>query len=379
MSSIIEQIPLWDSRTVCIYVLSVFFSTTFAYIYIRNIDGNRLLGRISICMSFFSIWWVIAFATCGADYSSYERIFKSSLDPTYWNVSRIEKGYIALNAVVRLFTEDFCVFHIIWASIMLFMSYRAILDLKKEIDVPLAVLTLGAIYLFQSMSLMRIYFTMAMLLMGFKHYLDGKKIYYLLYIVVGFFFHRSVSVLILPFLFSIIFKSKRKIWIKILSTVLAFEIFYSLRFYLSSAMLFDNSFAINEYGSFGLANIIYHIPLVLLFHYAYLNQDYDSEKLRQYFIYFLASFLIGTMSYFITIFGRVFVFFAPLYMFFPAYVLRKDINCGNISRGDKYIIYLSKKNGLRTMYVVFVLFRAFMMTGFFYPDRIMPYTSMFMK
>ena len=292
MNTIIEQMPGWDrTTTVVIYVMSVFFATLFAKLYDRTKYNKDILSMVYICFSFMSIWGIVAFSTCGADYSSYKRIFESSLEPAYWQTARIERGYIALNALVRLFTKDFVVFRVIWAFMIIFMVYKAILSYEEEIDVSLAVMVFASIYIFQSMNLMRMYFTMAVMIFGFKHFLEGRKFRYLLYIIVCFFLHRSSLILAMPLAFSVVFRTEGRFIVKTLTTALILSLFILLRSVLLSSILFDNAYDLSQNGSMGIANIIYHVPLVVLFFYVFNNEEYNSEIIRRYFIFFLASFL----------------------------------------------------------------------------------------
>lgn len=374
MQSIIDQIPQWDSATVWIYVSSVIAAFIFASVYNRRKFAAGKSKYIWICLSFFALWNVLAFSTCGADYTAYERIYNSSLDPNYWAIARVEKAYILFCAIFKTIGFDYKVFHMIWAFAFLFLVYKTFDHYRDRIDFGIAVLAFGAIYCFQSMNLMRLYLAMAFTVMCYKNYMEEKKSRYLIDLIIALFIHRSSICLMIPFAFSIIFPSKRSIWVKVISSALVLGGFYVFRGYIFSTMsLFDNAYALTETTSFGIANIIYHIPLAIILYYTYKKQNYDSEAFQKYFIMFLCSFIIGTVSYFVSVLGRMFVYFAPIYTIFPAYILNREKE----SRSELFILKLDSVSLIKIMYIAFIVFRAFMMSGFFYPDQIMPYTSIF--
>ena len=374
MQRIIEQMPQWDAATVWIYVGSVIAAFIFASIYNQR---KFVIGRskeIWLCFSFLSLWVVLAFSTCGADYAAYERIFNSSLDPSYWAVARVEKGYILFCAIFKAIGINYKVFHMIWAFVFLLLIYMAFSYYKDHIDVGIAVLAFGGLYCFQSMNLMRLYLAMAFTVVCYKNYMEDKKARYLIDLIIALFIHRSSICLMIPLAFSIIFPSRRSVLVKVISSGLVIGAFYMFRGYIFSTMsLFDNAYALTESTSFGIANIIYHIPLAIMLVYAYKKQKYESDAFQKYFIMFLCSFIIGTVSYFVSMLGRMFVYFAPLYMLFPAYVVSRE----NESETKRFVLKVDSISLIKIMYIAFILFRAFMMTEFFYTDQIMPYTSIF--
>lgn len=374
MQDIIGQMAQWDSRTVCIYVGAVFAAFLFANIYNRKKNMAGRMKYIAILLSFLSLWSVIAFSTCGADYVSYERIFNSSTSASYWAEARVEKGYILFNAIFKAIGLNYTAFHMIWAFVFLALIYKTIIYFEEDIDVGIAVVTFGAVYCFQSMNLMRLYLAMAFTVMSYKYYLLGEKHKYLISLIIAFFIHRSSVCLFMPFVFSIFFRAKKDVWIKISAAIFVLGTIYTFRELIFSTLsLFDNSYSLVESPSFGIANIIYHIPIAILLCYSYKKKKYNKNIFQKIFVMFLCSFIIGTTSYFVTMLGRMFVYFAPLYMFFPAYV----VNRRSHSNVHKFAIKPDMLSLLKLMYIIFVIFRGFMMTELFYSDQIMPYTSIF--
>ena len=226
MQSIIEQMPQWDAATVWIYVGSVIAAFIFASIYNQR---KFVIGRskvIWLCFSFLSLWVVLAFSTCGADYASYERIFNSSLDPSYWAIARVENGYILFCAIFKAIGINYKVFHMIWAFVFLLLIYMAFSYYKDSIDVGIAVLAFGGLYCFQSMNLMRLYLAMAFTVVCYKNYMEGKKARYLIDLIIALFIHRSSICLMIPFAFSIIFPSRRSVLVKVISSGLVIGAFY---------------------------------------------------------------------------------------------------------------------------------------------------------
>lgn len=376
MQNILDQMPQWDIETIWIYVGTVIAAYIFAALYNNYKFTKGSLKRIYIAISFISLWSVIAFSACGTDYAAYKRIFDSSTSLSYWKVARVEKGYILINSFFKALGFDYKLFHMIWAFIMILLVYKAILFYKDTIDVGIAVLAFGALYCFQSMNLMRLYIAMAFTIYSYKNYMSGRRTRFLIDIIIAFFIHRSSICLLIPYAFSIIFPSKKSVWIKVAGSAILIGAFYVFRgFLFSSLMLFDNSYSLTENTDFGIANFIYHIPIGILLFYFYKQNIGKKDVFQKYFIMFLCSFIIGTISYFVTMLGRMFVYFAPIYILFPACVLNR--NEIDVSNRPSYVIRINIVWFLRLMYLAFIIFRAFMMTEFFYSDQIMPYVSIF--
>lgn len=371
MQNIFEQMDSWDKSTVCLYIVSILLSTLFAYIYNQQKTKRSGGHKIWIVLSYFSLWLVLAFSSCGADYITYKKVFEDSLSLQYWTNARIEKGYILLNALVRIFTDDFKVFHALWASAFLYIIYKVILYYKNEIDVALAIFSFSSLYFLQSMNLMRIYFAMALSMVGFKYYLENKYKKCLICITVNFFIHRSSVCLIIPVIMARLFRSRKSIWMKILVTIMIFVGIYMLRFYIFSGTWLSYEYTATTTTIVGAANIVYHIPIFILLVYARKEKKYNQEKVRLFIIYALMSFLFGNLAYIVTIAGRLFVYFAPVYILLPAYVLDNGKGTFRVHRN----YYVTYKDFLKLIYVIYIVFRSFMMTEFFYLDKIMPYTS----
>ena len=376
MRSILGQLPEWDVTTIIIYCASIFFAYFFATLYnkVKSSDGHSKV--VFLALSFLSVWFVLAFSTCGADYETYKIIYDGSPDPSTWEAARIEKGYIILNLVFKAIGLSFESFHVIWASALLIMVYAAILHYKDEIDVGIAVLAFAGMYCFQSMNLMRIYFAMAFTLLCFKNYLNGKRLRYFFDLIIAFLIHRSVVCLAVPFIFYELFSSEITVWVKALVSVVIVVALYVFRGLLFSIAFFNNMYGLTESAGFGFGVIIYHIPIAILLIFTYRTQLLDTSLFQKYLVMFLSSFVFGTLSYYVSIVGRVFVFFAPVYILFPAFVLnrKEEVNPGSIvirTGVDPLFV-------LRLMYILFILFKTFMMTEYFYTDMIMPYTGIFM-
>ena len=369
MQNVLDNMLKWDINTICIYVASVVLSFLFACIYNRRKNAYSRLPIVWMILSAASIWVVLAFSTCGTDYLSYKRIFGDCLKPSYWAVARVEKGYILLNVLVRLFTEDFRVFHAVWATIFIFLVYKAFYDHRNTIHIGLAVLMFASVYCFQSMNLMRMYLSMAIIMAGSKHYLNRNYKKALTYLVIAFFFHRSSICLVLPLLFSYFFPSKKKFWFKIIATFGILMFFIVFRSLIFTNGWFAYNYDLSDSFHFGISNIVYHLPIACILWYAYDNRRFDQENIRLFTILALASFLFGSFSYIVVMAGRLFVYFSLVFCLLPAYV----IEGGEKVIEDKH--YFGYPEIIKYLYIAFILFRALMMTEFFYPDGIMPYTN----
>ena len=374
MSNVIAQMANWDTKTISIYVSMIIISTLFAKIYASK-SLNPRHSRIWIALSLLATWIVIGFSTCGADYLSYERIFLNSNNIAYWRTSRIERGYLVLNFVIRLITDKFIVFRVLWALIFLLLIYSTIIYWENNIDVGMAVLSFTSIYCLQSMSLMRMYLAMAITMWGYKYYAEDKRRKYLVTVLVAMTVHLSAICLMLPLVFSSVLRSKRSIWFKVFISIVTLAFIYSFRNVLFSNPLIIQQYSVRSSPSLGLAVLVYHVPIVVLLIYSFMN-SVDQESNRLYLIFMLCSFVFGMAGYMVDILGRIFVYYAPLYIIFPS-TLFSDRK-GKLRIVDGHCLF-GVLHALRIMTIVFIVFRAFMMTEYFISDKIMPYTSLFIS
>ena len=371
MSNIIEQIPSWDSKTFRLYVIMIIVSTVAAKLY--SLQKNKPYRQLWIIISFLMVWIVIGFSTCGADYGAYQNIFENSNSLSYWNITRIEKGYLFLNLIIRFFTSDFRIFHAIWALLFIGLIYLTIIKWEDNIDISLAVLCFTAIYCLQSMSLMRMYLAMAITVWGFRFYYDNRQLKYLICIVVACSIHLSAICLMMPLILCYLMRSQRGVFFKVVVAALSLGAIYVLRNFLFAGSLLSMHYTVRSTPSFGIATIVYHVPIAILLVYCYKSNVDAGDHNRVILIFALCSLVFGMAGYMVDILGRVFVYFAPLYMLFPASVLANNKGKLRLKGGH---CYFGKTHAIRLMVIVFIIFRAFMMTEYFYSDKIMPYTSL---
>lgn len=372
------------STTVIFYLIVATVSTIFAFLSNGKIQSNKTqLGntrysrrKIYTIMSFSCLWFVLAFSTCGADYTSYEQIFLNSNSIEYLKTTRIEIGYLLFNGVIRLFTDNFLVFKIAWSFTFLILFYTTVVRYKEYINPGMAVLSLTSMFFYQSMNLMRLYLASMVLFWGYRYIEKNKYIRYGVVVLVAFSIHKSAILMLAPLMFIAFTRKKGHFIIKTLA-VLAFVVFvYFEREFLFNTLIRYEHYTAKSTVSFGWAIVVYHVPLLFLFNFIQKKKlatnVYDRITLNTLFVFTISSFAIGVFAYFVEMLGRAFCYFTYPFIILPAftvYLIRKS----NLSSKNKK----TYQRILSTAVLFYYIFRAFMMLEYLETDAIAPYTNVF--
>ena len=328
-------------------------------------------GVFGFIVSFAILWFVLAFANCGTDYAAYENCFINSLNPTYWANKRIESGYVILNFIIRFFTDDFEVYHAIWAFVLLFLVYSTIFKYREYVHPGLAIFAYANIFYIQSLDLMRIYLAAALVFWGYRFLEEKKYIKYGVVIIIAMTIHTSAIVCFLPLILLIFIRHRGYIFLKIGSMIIFLAAVYVLRTSIFGN-LFGYSYLANNTVSFGAAAFVYYVPLILMFVFIFRKKwaidDGDAELTNTFFIMTLSGFAIYLMSYIVTFAGRLSCYFMLPFVFFPSYFVNylKQYKKSQLFRGLCVVLIL-----------VFMAFRGYMLFEYLKTDSTAPYTNIF--
>lgn len=316
---------------------------------------------------------MLAFADCGADYKNYEHFFLHSLEPQYWITGEMERGFLLLLAMVRLFTDNFAVFHVLWATAMLSIVFCTIRHYKDVIHVGYAMFAFSALYCIQSMNIMRIFFAAAIVLYATRYLINRQSGKYCVMILLAMMIHISSVVMLLPLVFVWCFPSRRRYFLKFVVFILGFFIIYLLKNLIFGGNILGYSYGLNQDFSFGIANVIYHIPLFVLFLKIKNNKHFDSRVNIIFFTLIMMSFVVGWISYFVNLIGRMYVYFESIYVLFPAYYF----NSLPSDNGKEKKRFFTNRGLYVTLFIAVVVLKAFMWTEYFETDMTMPYSWIF--
>lgn len=165
-------------------------------IYSSNKAYHVRVKNILIVLSFIPLLIVSGLRyQVGTDYQSYINIFNQILNTG--STTRTEVGYIILNKLVQIFSENPQSIIIITSLISYSLVYKTVYDLSPSVAFSLYTFITAAL-LFPSYNLIRQFIAVAISLYAFRFiYRDNKKIVmYILFIILAASFHKTALIMI---------------------------------------------------------------------------------------------------------------------------------------------------------------------------------------
>lgn len=206
----------------------------------------------------------------GNDTDEYIRIFDVCQQPFFLETSRYEHGYIWLNRFLRSFTDNSQILFIVYSLFVYFSIGRFISKYSK--NKWLSVFMLLAYGFFSSsFTLVRQGITLGILLFSFDYIISGRKLKFLILIILASLFHSTSLLFIFAYLARYIRPSVKKFVISILIGLVALSIF---SFLLDSMFklfpMYEHYKSRSYIGDAGIANLFYIIISSLILVYSYL-------------------------------------------------------------------------------------------------------------
>lgn len=191
-----------------IYYCSVILSAVF---FARIAQNTKLKFGFNF---FISISLIILFLNLGL------RNFSANDDPTYIRVfndvreygwfnqflkTTMEPGYLILNNIVGIFTDNYLYMQLISSFIPLILFYRKFKKDKNKIDLSMAVFLLSTMVYFQMLStaLVRMFIAMGIAINSYDYIVDGNYKKYTLTILISSLFHYSSLFMLILVYFAI--------------------------------------------------------------------------------------------------------------------------------------------------------------------------------
>lgn len=287
---------------------------------IRQEKSVRYFQVICLFLSFLVLWFVSAFANCGADRASYGTIFSNvSLADLLsgWQ----EPGFIVFNMVFRIFGDDPRIIYIAISTLTLFLFYRTWYVFKTDISIGYAVLAYGTLFFVQSLSLMRIYLASAILFCGISFLKTRRYVSCSLLILLATLIHYSSLVMFLPLVIVILLENHKYMqYVHVIAVVIGLfgigailiigsPILQNITIFARFQRYLENV----SFSSIGVMQFIYNIPICVLI---FLTVRYIDVKEKRIMIAYAGSaFLLSILSYGIQVLGRTLSLFSILYMF----------------------------------------------------------------
>lgn len=368
------------SDTIFFYFIIICTASISATLSYRYKNGKYYYNKLWLIISFGILLCFLGFASVGTDYFQYSNIFDKSLQVSYWKTTRIEKGFLLFNSIIRIFTSNFEVFHFLWALVILLLIYSTIIKFRRIISPGWAILAYSSVFMFQSLDLMRMYLAIAIAFWGVRYIINKKYYAYAVVIVVASLIHKTALCLIIPFVIWRMF-SKNEYYLS--KTIVSFGVFivvYFIRGFLFDGTFLGYSYKSHDSGEIGVIWIAYHLPILAIFIYyrfikkKYINDDFVSIM----FIFLCSSAVMWCLSYFIEGIGRATFYFTYPFIILPQYLINQHSR--QITLGSKMVKHKNKRLGTKFIsiaFIIYYIFRAYMMIGYLESDGLQIYRSIF--
>lgn len=192
------------------------------------LESGKTISIFKKITALISIWILILFIgfrwETGTDWFPYKELFDTiQIDWTFLvNIYHFDLGYVFLNAIVRLFTDNYTLFLIVDSFIALYLLYRLVIKISPYPNLSVF-LFYSAFMIAQFMGSNRRMIAMVFVLWAFYFFYEYKKKYFFGSILLAFLFHRSSLISL-----GIIFISRKIFTIKQTLIILSFSLLIGL-------------------------------------------------------------------------------------------------------------------------------------------------------
>lgn len=373
-----------DQGTICLYICVILSAVIVAFMSYKkgyaNADNGETINcqpRISkpgMIITFLILWLLLAFSNCGTDTPMYNDLFLNALNWNYCiGYHQIEVGFAVLNTVIRIFTKSTEVYNAIISFLFLIFTFGSLWRLKNDVHFGWAILAFTTTFYLQFMDLKRIYLAASIVLFALTFLLRKENVKYAFWILIATLIHMSAVLMFVPLLVQEYISKKCKTW-KLVAISMALLVFiYIFRNQIFSIVLFDrySNYGVVD-GSFGVMQLIYHLPIFwLIAKYGDLKQNYFHKLCL---VLTCMSFVLSSIGYFVVIISRVFVFFELAFMGAASIT-----NTHQIGKKRSFGV-IKTRDIVNAVVFLYFGFRLYMYCNeYLFLDGIMPYVSIFDK
>lgn len=328
-------------RTSLFYCVVILTSVTLAS-FAELIQKNKIFYNLFMFSSFFVLFFIYGFRNYTAiDDPSYINIFENVSRLgwyEYFKISTLEPGYLLLNSIVRIFTDNYLYMQLLSSFIPLALFYYGFHKYRKLISIPTAVFLLCSMIYFQmlAVALVRMFIALGIVLVAFRFIPEKKPKKYILYILAAGMFHYSSLFLVFLVYFSLNKENLKRKTAKI----------YTLLFFLSPIIFIAiGKFIVPllgsryiRYGSIDFINLSFGafttFPLVLLLIF-YNNKFLNIDKL-----YFKLFVFVYAISIIISMFGSMVGLGRLLFYSYAAFILAVSMINEKVKFNPNKIIFM---------------------------------------
>ena len=279
----------------------------------------------------------------------------------------VEKLFVLLNTLINFIVpyKQFCI--IFFSFIIIFLIYKTIYYFSSKISISVAIMGYVSIFYFQSYNLMRISLASAIMFFCFKYLYNKQYIKYLVGLLLALNIHFSSIIYIFPIFLLLVYKRSILFFYIIVIVAIISTIYFSDL--ISSLVTYErylNYFQTNEKSNIGLLVIINHIPVLAMLLYSK-RLNLEKELIAIFTVFTFASFIIGLLSYSISIIGRLYIYFTYPFLLFIPYFLY------NLKMEKPKIYWII----LPFVFIYFIFRFVIYMQQYLFIDGIMPYKTLF--
>jgi hypothetical protein len=172
------------------YILAIFLLSIFAFLEVFNkeiTEKNKYLFAF-ICYAFLVFHDGLRWET-GSDWIPYNTFFEGLTISYDLNDDEFDIGYVLFNYIIRIFTDSYTVFLVIYASVFYAVFFTSIFKLSKS---PFVSLLLFYMITVPYLGMNRQFLAMAIFIVGLVFLTKGKKLYFFLIVLFSLLFHKTV-------------------------------------------------------------------------------------------------------------------------------------------------------------------------------------------
>lgn len=323
--------PIEYVKTAIFYSLVIIIAVMFAAL--AQNAKTAFFFNIYFFLSFLTLFFVLGFRNySGIDDISYIRTFYDVIEYGWWErfkVSTMEPGYLILNYLVSLFTENYIYMQLISSFIPLALFYYAFKKNKSNISLPMAIFLLCTMLYFQmlSVSLVRMFIAISIVFNAYTYILQKRPIKYIALILLASMFHYSAFFMVVFGYFSLNNKNISK---RANRFILVLFILIPIIFIAVSKLLVPLLGA--RYAAYGVLGSLQFeissldtVPLLILLIYFYKKVNYpDKDYLKLFLVIFIFSSILSFYSSLIPL-GRL-IFYVNSAFFIAAPMVSKKLN-----------------------------------------------------
>ncbi len=300
--------------TIITYSITVLLASTFAGLaqkFAKDKQGKYKLNKIFWILSMAVLVITMGFRTIGVgvDDLTYRRIFQTVQDigpiQHFFNTT-MEPGYLVLNYIVGLFTDDFQIMLILISIIGIFFFFKALEYERKNINLFLAVFLFSTILYFYYIGIIRLFLAASITAYALRFVMEKKTAKFIICILIAGTFHYSAIFMMFLVYFSTEKEEKPR---SMRSIILLVTLAMPILIYVVSQVIFPNmgdrysnktnlgqlSLSIGQFDK---------LPIILLAFYLYKDMVKQNKNIKIYIVIYTLAIAIGIYSTVLNI-GRI--------------------------------------------------------------------------